>query len=251
MTDQDVRNFLERMAAEEPVPFLDAEPLTRRAHRRAARTVVVGALGVAAAIAVLFAGAAQIRTAPAPIPADTPPTPSPCPSTGRFESPLHGISIDCPAGWQIRPATEPWTDGELNFESPAADVIFHPTFGDRLYFVLASQPFESPSEAHDWDGTAPGDWDGLGQVPLCLPGEGGHGMGGPFPVDGARAIELQACGSFAVALNWTDTRGFVIALIVRDEPGLRETYSHGYFDAAIETIDLRPEEAVEAPGSNG
>jgi hypothetical protein len=31
MTDQDVRDFLERMATEESVQFLDAEPLTRRA----------------------------------------------------------------------------------------------------------------------------------------------------------------------------------------------------------------------------
>ena len=75
MTDQDVRDFLERMAAEEPTQFLDAEPLTRRARHRAARTVVVGALGVAAAIAVLFAGVAEIRTAPL-LPADQP-TPSP------------------------------------------------------------------------------------------------------------------------------------------------------------------------------
>ena len=64
MTDQDVRDLLERMAAEEPIPFFDAEPLTRRARHRAARTVVVGAVGVAAAIAVLFAGVAEIRTAP-------------------------------------------------------------------------------------------------------------------------------------------------------------------------------------------
>jgi hypothetical protein len=82
MMDQDVREFLERMAAEEPVPFLDAEPLTQRAHRRAARTVIVGALGVAAAIAVLFAGASQLREESPRIPADPPedvlldPTPS-------------------------------------------------------------------------------------------------------------------------------------------------------------------------------
>jgi dipeptidyl aminopeptidase/acylaminoacyl peptidase len=72
MTDQDVRDFLEHMAAEEPTPFLDPEPLARRARRRAARTVVVGAIGAAAAIAVLLAGVAEIRTAPAPIPGDTP-----------------------------------------------------------------------------------------------------------------------------------------------------------------------------------
>ena len=74
MTDQDVRDFLERMAAEEPVRFLDAEPLTHRARRRAARTIFVGAVGVAAAVAVLFGGVAEIWTAP--IPADQP-TPTP------------------------------------------------------------------------------------------------------------------------------------------------------------------------------
>jgi hypothetical protein len=72
MNDQDVRDFLERMSAEEPVPSLAAEPLTRRARHRAARTVVVGAVGVAAAIAVLVAGVAQIRRAPAPIPVEQP-----------------------------------------------------------------------------------------------------------------------------------------------------------------------------------
>ena len=77
MTDQDVREFLERMAAEEPTPFLDAEPLTHRARRRAARTVVVGAVGVAAAIAVLFAGASQLSKASPNVPAiDPTPTPT-------------------------------------------------------------------------------------------------------------------------------------------------------------------------------
>jgi len=66
MIDQDVRDLLERMAAEEPVPFLEAEPLTRRARRRATRTMVVGALGVAAAIAVLVAGISALRTGSIP-----------------------------------------------------------------------------------------------------------------------------------------------------------------------------------------
>ncbi len=72
MTDQDVRDFLERMSAEEPTPFLDAEPLTHRARRRAARTVVVGALGVAAAIAVLFAGVPLLREESSPVPVNPP-----------------------------------------------------------------------------------------------------------------------------------------------------------------------------------
>lgn len=80
MTDQDVRGLLERMAAEEPLPFFEGEPLIRRARRRARRTVVVGAVVVAAAIGLLFGGVAAIRTAP--IPADRP-TPSPAPAILR------------------------------------------------------------------------------------------------------------------------------------------------------------------------
>jgi WD40 repeat protein len=80
MTDQDVRDFLERMATEEPVPFHDAEPLARRARRRAARTAAVGAVSVAAAIALVFASVAEIRTSR--IPADDP-TPSPAPGVTR------------------------------------------------------------------------------------------------------------------------------------------------------------------------
>jgi hypothetical protein len=85
MTDQDVRDFLERMAAEEPIPFFDAEPLTRRARRRAARTVIVAAVGVAAAIALVFVGASQLRGASSSLPADrpTPSGPIPTPTTNE------------------------------------------------------------------------------------------------------------------------------------------------------------------------
>ena len=77
MTDQDVRDFLERMAVEEPAPFLDPAPLTRRARRRAARTVVFGALGAAAAIAALFVGVSELREASPTVPAiDPTPTPA-------------------------------------------------------------------------------------------------------------------------------------------------------------------------------
>ncbi len=106
MTDQDVRDFLERMAAEEPVLFLDAGPLTRRARRRTARTAIVVGIGLAAAIAVLFAGVAQIRTAPAPVPADDR-TPSPAPSEhlGVF-APVAGWIVygDRDGIWGIDPA---------------------------------------------------------------------------------------------------------------------------------------------------
>ena len=76
MNDQDVRDFLELMSAEEPVPFMDAGLLTRRARRRAAMTVVVGAVGVVIAIAALIAGAGVIRSAPTEIPGNPPEQPS-------------------------------------------------------------------------------------------------------------------------------------------------------------------------------
>jgi Tol biopolymer transport system component len=116
MTDQDVRDFLERMAAEEPVSFVEAEPLTRRARRRAARTVVVGALGVAAAIAVLFAGVAEIRTTPIPA---IHPTPTPSADLGIF-APVAGRIVygDRQGIWGVDPAApaDPATRVQLTSE---------------------------------------------------------------------------------------------------------------------------------------
>ena len=119
MTDQDVRDFLERMATEEPVPFIEAAPLARRARRRATRTVIVGAVGVAAAIAVLFTGVAAIRSTPV-VPADDPtPTPAPDPELRRdgefmvFEplgtGPGWDLAAQDPATGEIRKIVE--TDG--------------------------------------------------------------------------------------------------------------------------------------------
>lgn len=64
MTDQDVRDFFERLAVIEPIPELDAEPLVRRGHRRLAQKLAGGALAVAAIVAALVGGASLIRTAP-------------------------------------------------------------------------------------------------------------------------------------------------------------------------------------------
>ena len=95
MTDQDVRDLLERIAGEEPLPFFDAEPLTRRARRRAKRTIVVGAVGVAAALALVFGAASQLLDgSPNPFVTDLTPTPpsvdggpSPTRSTATSTSP--------------------------------------------------------------------------------------------------------------------------------------------------------------------
>lgn len=208
--------------------------------------VAVGVLAVGL-VGLTLLRSPSVGPVASPSPTASPsPSPPPPPLTERFDSVIHGISVAYPSGWQVRPATAPWSDEELDFDSPAADIIFDPAHEARLYLVVASQPFAAPIDAQDWDGTGPGDWDGIDHVPMCLPGEGGHGLGGPFPVDDGRAFELQACGSFAAAVNWKDARGYVIALVVRRDPGLREAFDHEYFDAVLETVDLRPEEALDA-----
>ncbi len=114
MTDQDVRDFLQRMVVEEPVPFLDPEPLARRARRRAARTVIVGAIGAAAAIAVLFAGVAAIRSTSVPVD-DPMPTPAPSEDLGIF-APAAGRIVYCDKAdlWAVDPsASAPLPKSEL------------------------------------------------------------------------------------------------------------------------------------------
>jgi len=242
MTDQDVRDFLQHMAVEEPTPLLDAEPLTRRARRRAARTVVVGAVGVAAAIAVLFAGVGAIRTPPEPIPADLPPTRSPHPFTERFDSPLHGLSIDSPSGWRMRAATEPWGHVAVAFGAPDVDVIFDPTLQDDLYLAVVSEPLGSMSGPEWVDGNAP-----PSSVGICTEPSSG-GQGGVYTLDGARGW-AGSCGSHAAGGHFvtvaTATRGYIIYLHVADDRSLQATYDQAWFEAALEPVDLRPEDALD------
>ncbi|HEX2160248.1 MAG TPA: hypothetical protein VHF88_00310 [Thermoleophilaceae bacterium] len=169
----------------------------------------------------------------------TSPRPSPSAGFSRFNSTMHGISIDYPSGWEIRQATEPWTGGALNFDSAASDVIFDPTLGDRLYIVLASQPGRADPFDHQSD-----QFDLIDEAGVCDP-EGGMG-GGNFTVDGASAWGqicapgIRAATYVEVVAVTTETRRYLIVLVESgDEPGLRDAYD---FEAALETVDLHPDE---------
>ena len=164
MTDQDVRDFLQRMVTEEPVPSLDPEPLARRARRRAARTVIVGAIGAAATIAVLFTGVTAIRSTSVPVD-DPMPTPAPSEDLGIF-APAAGrivVSGDEVEGlgsglWAIDPngPTDelPSTliplgiDGAipLGWSSDGTELLFYRTsndvFPDEYLFVLRADGTE-------------------------------------------------------------------------------------------------------------
>lgn len=63
-TDADIRTFLERVAAEPAFPPPDPAPAMRRARRKAAGTVLVGAVGVAVAVAAAFGGVSLLRSSP-------------------------------------------------------------------------------------------------------------------------------------------------------------------------------------------
>ena len=53
---------------------------------------------------------------------------------------MNDLSIGYPAGWGVRPATEPWSFGRISFDASDVDVIFVPTRGDDLYLLWSRSP---------------------------------------------------------------------------------------------------------------
>ena len=52
----------------------------------------------------------------------------------------------------------------------------------------------------------------------------------------------------SVALVFTETRGYLNRLVASsDEPGLAATYDWDWHKEVLETVDLRPQEALDAP----
>jgi hypothetical protein len=172
----------------------------------------------------------------------------------RFDSPLNGLSIGYPSGWQTRAATQPWGHGEVAFGAPDVDVIFHPKLKDDLYFGVVSEPF---------GGTSGPDWVSdimvnLPSVGICKRAYGG--AGGNDTLEGNFGW-FEGCGtplgSDSVGIVATATRGYIIYLHVGEEPAavaaadrivrlLPARYDGDWLWAALQTVGLRPEDAVEA-----
>ena len=179
-----------------------------------------------------------------PTPSSSPVTPPPSPFTERFDSAVHGVSISYPSGWQTRPATEPWNHETVAFGASEVDVIFDPTFQADLYIALVSEPLRGLS-GEEWV-------NGLdAAVEICGEREEGAGStGGSYTLDGAkgwavsrvRGAQPAGCQFVAVA---TATRGYIIVLHVGDERH-PEAYGWGWFKSVLETVNLRPEDAVDA-----
>jgi hypothetical protein len=181
---------------------------------------------------------------PAVGPAASPPpmTSPPPPLTERFDSALNAISMSYPAGWQTKPATEPWVHGALAFASSEVDVIFDPMLGDAVYIAIVSEPL---------DGQRPDDWccsPSVEYPDVCEPGSGGHGAG-TTTLDGAKAFFVTSgCirhgrrGDSHSIFAATATRGYIVTLYVLDA-GLGANYDVDWFTSVLETVELHPESA--------
>ena len=203
--------------------------------------LAVGALAIVTIAAVGLTVVRVPSVGPAatasPEPSSSPSPFGPPPLTERFDSALNGMSMSYPAGWQVRPATERWTDGVMSFGAPGVDVIFDPTYGEDLYLAVASEPlpFESqPDEA----------WRAGVTLPPC---GGGHG-GSVLTFDGASGW-VSSCGglpSHQSALLTTSTHGYAIVLNL-GERALLGAYSDAWFVSVLETMDLRAQDAPLQP----
>lgn len=163
-------------------------------------------------------------------------TPTPDEGEATFTSAIHGFSMRVPKGWQTRAATEPWTGEPLDFDSPAADVIFDPATKDGLYLLVASRSF----------GGISGDAWRASVLEWTCAGDNGHEFWG-WKVDGIYSEQFGPCNSGSIIQ--TDTRGYLFRLVAprAEKLGLTDTWDS--LKPLLETVDLRPEDATDPPGA--
>jgi hypothetical protein len=102
--------------------------------------------------------------------------------------------------------------------------------------VLASQPY---------DGLSQDAWKAEVLAWTCPSGIRDFGS---WTVDGARAEHGGPCNSGVLVFE--DTRGYLIRLVVSSEvPGLVGTYNWDWLRPRLQTVDLRPEDALDSRSS--
>lgn len=231
---------------------LSADILERRRNvRNHARRRRLGllAMGLAAALLVplgvlsgegrpLFVGLLVPSPAISPSSAASVSPNTPPPLTGRFDSALNAISLRYPAGWQTKPATEPWAHDGLAFAASDVDVLFDPALGDEVYIAIVSEPLGG-RQPEDWCCSPPGSSD------VCEAGSGGHG-GSADTLDGAEGFFVTSgCvrhgrrGTSHSIAAASASRGYIVTLFV--DPTLAGIYDKEWFTAVLRTVDLQPE----------
>ena len=142
----------------------DARHVAGRTRRRQILNAAGAGIGALAVVVALTAGlGGLVRADRTSTPLDTsPPSPSPAQGFSTFSSALHEITVEYPAGWKVRPATEPWSFGRLTFDASDVDVIFDPSASGTISTWLWSRSLSAAcrgrtgSTTHGARGSAPG-----------------------------------------------------------------------------------------------
>jgi hypothetical protein len=193
----------------------------------AAATVLVVAVGVLG-FALLPGG----QPGPGPSPSAEPsPSPTASPSAPpalnqTFTSDIHGISVSYPAGWSTVPATNLWTSNLIPHQDQSVGDVIAITYSNTPFVLLASQPLSGRS-GDRWiaDFLASG---------ACSETEAGV-------IDGTPATLGPRCFDGSVALVSSGDRGYLIFLYGTDDLT--------FFNNVLATIELHPEDALEAAPS--
>lgn len=158
---------------------------------------------------------------------------APPPLSETFTSSINGISLSYPAGWQTQAATEPWAGGGVNFREPQADVVYDRSLTDHLFLLIASRPLGAQS---------PEAWiDSIRNDP-----EGGCANPERITIDGADA---RLCPTYTYSSD--GGRAYMIRLYTSgDEGWLGRYYDTAWFKRVLETVQLRPEDAVDVATSS-
>ena len=212
----------------------------RAVLRRPQMNRLIALCGTAVVVAVaamalgIYVNRAGLDVGGQPTPSVSPsPPPSPGAGFSRFSSTIHGISIDYPSNWQVRPATESWNHDAFAFDAPGVDVIFDPALQDDLYLSLASEPLGGQSAEAWW--TSALAW---AADEVCETGGTYGGLSGDGWRGATRGCDADEDQVIAVA---TATHGYLIYLHVGDDPVLRARYDWNNFfgPLTLETVELR------------
>ena len=195
--------------------------------------VAIGALGLSVLGPRGSSGVGgQPSASPSPSPSTSPDPSAPPPLSSTFTSTINGISLSYPAGWETQAATEPWAGRGINFREPQGDVVYERTLQDHLFLLIASRPLGAQS---------PEAWiDSVRNDP-----EGGCADPETIAVDGADA---RLCPTYTYTSD--GGRAYMIRLYTSgDEGWLQRYYDTAWFKRVLETVQLRPEEAVDPTAS--
>jgi hypothetical protein len=211
-------------------------PIMNSYAKLAIAAVVVIAIGAVGLYALRPSSAPDVGVpvvlSPGPSASPSPDPSAPPPLGQTFDSTIHGISITYPDGWIAVPATEPWTSMDQLNMGPAMDHVWDPIIRDHLSVNMSSQPLDGkPGETWANEFFAHPDFSAE---------EACGGEPEPITIDGASGL---LCG---LATAWTGERGYVIWLYLSgDDPWLPQYYDEAWFRGILETVQLRPEDAVD------